>query len=148
MSLEIREFLPDDYDAVLALWQACEGVGLSESDSREGTCRFLERNPKLSRVAVAGSRIVGAVLAGHDGRRGLIHHLAVDPSVRRQGIARRLVESCLDGLRRAGIDKCHVFVFSDNGAAKAFFEVLGATGRLELCVFSLPTGGRRTGDTA
>ena len=139
MPLEIREFTPDDYDAVHALWTICEGVGLSSSDTRLGICRFLERNPGLSFVATSGGRIGGAVLGGHDGRRGLIHHLAVDPSLRRARIATRLVERCLDGLRRAGIDKCHVFVFSDNQAARGFWTALEACERIELSMFSLPT---------
>jgi N-acetylglutamate synthase len=139
MSIEIREFTPDDYDAVDALWTSSEGVGLSRADSREGIRRFLERNPALSLVAVDGSRIAGAVLAGHDGRSGLIHHLAVDGSLRRRGIATRLVRASLMRLREAGIDKCHVLVFGDSASGLAFWRALGATERVELCLFSLPT---------
>ena len=66
----IRSMTIDDYDAVAALWQACPGVGLSDSDTREGVGRFIERNPGTSLVALDGDAVVGAVLCGHDGRRG------------------------------------------------------------------------------
>jgi ribosomal protein S18 acetylase RimI-like enzyme len=71
----------------------------------------------LSLVAVHEDAIVGAVLGGHDGRRGLIHHLAVADSARRSGIGKRLLTECLRRLELAGIDKCHVLVFASNLAA-------------------------------
>ncbi|MEX0586364.1 MAG: hypothetical protein WD176_06955, partial [Pirellulales bacterium] len=76
-SYAISPMLATDYDEVVALWEATEGVGLNESDSRENIARFLARNPGLSMVARVGGQIGGAVLCGHDGRRGYLHHLAV-----------------------------------------------------------------------
>src|SRR5271154_5438166 len=86
---------PDDYDEVIALWQRCEGVGLTPSDSREAVHSFLVRNPALSLVARHAGQIVGAVLCGHDGRRGYIYHLAVSPEHRQQGIGKAIVNECL-----------------------------------------------------
>ncbi|MFQ5903472.1 MAG: GNAT family N-acetyltransferase [Candidatus Binatia bacterium] len=77
MGIVIREMALQDYDEVLALWQTSEGVGLSDADLEEGVARFLDRNPGLSFVALDGEHLVGAVLCGHDGRRGYIHHLVV-----------------------------------------------------------------------
>ena len=78
-AIAIRPMTPDDYGAVHALWLACApGVGLSESDSRDGTRAFLERNPGMSAVALAGDLLVGAVLCGHDGRRGTAHLASAD----------------------------------------------------------------------
>jgi GNAT superfamily N-acetyltransferase len=91
---------PDDYDAVLALWQRCEGVGLTPSDSREAVRAYLIRNPGLSFVARQDGKIVGAVLCGHDGRRGYLYHLAVAPENRHQGLGRAIVDACLSGWRR------------------------------------------------
>ena len=87
---QLRPMRIADYDEVLALWQKSEGVGLGESDDRAAIAAYLARNPGLSLVAVAGKRTVGAVLCGHDGRRGYLHHLAAASSHRRQGIARAL----------------------------------------------------------
>ena len=92
-----------DYAEVNALWRATEGLGLSESDEREPIAANLDRNPGMSFVAVNGDCIVGAVLGGHDGRRGYLHHLAVTPGWRRRGIGRALVETSLAQLKAAGI---------------------------------------------
>jgi hypothetical protein len=79
----MRDFALADYDTVLALWRSCEGIGLSDSDTREAIATYLARNPGLSLVATdADGVIVGAVLGGHDGRRGYLHHLAVAPAHR------------------------------------------------------------------
>ena len=126
----------DDYDAVLALWQEAEGIGLSAADGREAIGRYLLRNPGLSFTAWDGELLVGAVLCGHDGRRGFIHHLAVRESHRRQGIGQMLVERCLDELRKQGIDKCHLFVFAHNAAAIAFWQALGWTLRNDIAIMS------------
>lgn len=137
MSIEVRPMTPDSYDQVMALWQAAEGVGLSDADSRPAIGQYVARNPGLSLLAYQDDRLVGAVHCGHDGRRGYIHHLAVRPEARRQGIGRRLVQECLAGLRREGIQKCHLFVFQQNEPAIAFWEAIGFTGRDELSMMSI-----------
>lgn len=142
MAIELREMTIDDYEQVYDLWKSCEGIGLSDADSKQGIERFLKRNPGLSFVAMDGDQIVGAALCGHDGRRGYIHHLAVRHSHRRQGIGRSLVGRCMYSLMRIGINKCHLFVFGDNQDAIAFWERVGWTRRVELMMMSqqLPHG--------
>jgi putative acetyltransferase len=130
-------FTIDMYDTVYALWGECEGVGVdSDCDSRCGVQAYLDRNPGMSFVAMAGATIVGAVLAGHDGRRGFMYHLAVRPSHRRHGIGRVLVERCLAALGEAGIHKCHVFVFHANAGGKAFWQSVGWTLRTDIRALS------------
>ena len=97
-----REFSIDDYDAAFQLWQRVEGLEVAEGDDKEGVAQFVARNPGLSRVAIDGSTVVGVAICGHDGRRGHIYHVAVDPAYRRYGLGKRLVQECLDGLRRVG----------------------------------------------
>lgn len=136
MSFRIREMIIQDYEEVLALWRASEGIGLSGADSEHGIARFMQRNPGLCFVARDDSQLVGAVLCGHDGRRGYIHHLAISRSHRRQGTGKALVQRCLAGLRSAGIDKCHLFVFTDNHDAITFRERIGWLERAELTMMS------------
>ena len=136
MNTEITTFSIDVYEDVLALWKQCEGVGLSDADSRESIQAYLSRNQDMSFVAAIDGRIVGVILAGHDGRRGYIHHLAVHPSSRRQGIARRLVEHSLAALADAGIQKCHIFIFNDNADGIAFWKSDGWTRRSDISVVS------------
>lgn len=137
MSFVIREMTIDDYDPVIQLWQKTEGVGLSSADSREAIARYLSRNPGMSFVAVLDDgQMVGAVLCGHDGRRGFLHHLAVQPDYRRQGIGRALVNHCITRLELEGIDKCHLFVFRTNTTGQAFWKGLGWTERQTLAIMS------------
>jgi len=136
VSVEYYPMSMADYDEALALWQASEGVGLSQADSREAIARYLERNPGLSFAARAGGELVGAVLAGHDGRRGFLHHLAVKPAYRRQGIGRALTERCLAALRAEGIEKTHLFVYAENHAGRQFWRSLGWYERPELVIMS------------
>jgi ribosomal protein S18 acetylase RimI-like enzyme len=136
MNLIIKEMTIDDYDPVLALWQTAAGVGLSEADSRDNIAAFLERNPGLSFVAFDEEQLIGVILCGHDGRRGYIHHLAVSPSHRRQGVGQALVARSLAALERAGIGKCHIFVFRENEVALAFWQSAGWIDRVDLTMLS------------
>ena len=86
---------------------------------------YLARNPGLSFVAVQGCKIIGAVLCGHDGRRGYLHHLAVAQGHRRNGIGTALVDKALDALRTKGIRKCHGFILDQNRAALEFWQSIG-----------------------
>ncbi len=136
MRIHLREMTIDNYDAVYAVWQNSEGIGLSDADSKEGIKRFLERNPGLSYIALDGDHVVGAALCGHDGRRGYIHHLAVVHTHRRQGIGRSLVSRCMFSLMQIGISKCHLFVFDQNQGAIDFWNRVGWTQRVELMMMS------------
>jgi putative acetyltransferase len=128
----VRHFRIEDFDAVIALWRRTEGVGLNESDTRRANTAYLRRNPKLSFVAEKDGRIIGAVLCGHDGRRGYLHHLAVSKRHRCRGIGRRLVNACLAKLRQAGIPKCNIFIFASNAEGMKFWTRTGWSLRTEL----------------
>ena len=136
MAFLIKPLTLDQYEQALALWQTSEGIGLSAADSPAGLAAFLERNPGLSFVALAGQELVGVILCGHDGRRGYIHHLAVKQSRRRQGLGRKLVHYSLAALQQAGIDKCHIFVFRQNQAALDFWQNTGWVERVDLTILS------------
>jgi ribosomal protein S18 acetylase RimI-like enzyme len=120
-----REFRIEDYDAALQLWQRVEGLEVAEGDDKQGVAQFLARNAGLSRVASDGPAIVGVVMCGHDGRRGHIYHLAVDPAYRRYGLGKRLVQECLDGLRRAGVVRAIILVADYNLGGAEFWKRAG-----------------------
>jgi ribosomal protein S18 acetylase RimI-like enzyme len=123
--IETRKFLVDDYAAVVELWKRVDGLEIAEGDDRKSVAEFLLRNPGLSCVATDGPTIVGVALCGHDGRRGHIYHLAVDPKYRGLGLGKRLVDECLDGLRPAGIQRAIILVAHDNPRGRAFWKRCG-----------------------
>jgi len=142
MTVHIRPMTIDDYDRVLALWDGTPGIGLGTADSREAIAGYLERNPGLSLVAEAGRdgpAVVGAVLCGHDGRRGYLYHLAVDPAARRNGVGRALVAHCMDALAALGIERCHILVFRDNGPGTAFWLAGAWVEQSKIALFSRGT---------
>ena len=136
MSIEIREMGIEDYDAVMKLWQVSKGIGLSEADSRPSLASCLERNPGLSFVALFNGEVVAAVLCGHDGRRGYIHHLAVRPDFRRKALGRELVARGPNGLKQFGIQKCHLLVCESNTAALSFWRKINWSECHDLKVWS------------
>ena len=123
----------DDYDNVYALWLSCPGMGLNNlDDSYEGIAQYLARNPTTCFVAVEQSHIIGAVLSGHDGRRGYIGHTAVSPAYQRQGIGKQLVETALAAFKAERINKVNLVAFAHNENGNAFWEKMGFTQRPDL----------------
>ena len=129
----IRPMTIADYDGVYDLWISTPGMGLNTTDdSREGITQYLRRNPTTCFVAEEAGRIVGVIIAGHDGRRGFIYHTAVRPECRKQGIATQLVEHAMDALEKEGIHKAALVVFERNALGNAFWERIGFEERTDL----------------
>jgi N-acetylglutamate synthase len=128
MTIIFSPMSPSDFDDAEALWNATEHMGAGPGDDRESISSYLERNPGMSFVARDSERrgaLAGALLCGHDGRRGILYHLAVSSVYRRMGIGRGLVERAVESLKSAGIRKCNLLVFKDNTSGMAFWESMG-----------------------
>jgi len=126
----------EDYDEVYAMWQTTSKRALSNADSREQIERYLDRNAGMSQVAVADGKIVGTVLAGHDGRRGFIHHMAVMPQYRRKGIGHSLANTAIEKIKAEGIDKTHIFCYQNNETGQNFWKDFGFKKRDDVFVYS------------
>ncbi len=131
-----------DYEAVMQLLAATEGVRLREADSREATARYLERNPGLSFVAILDGKVAGCIMSGHDGRRGYLQHLAVWPQMRRRGAGAALAAACLAELEKLGIHKTHLDVLVENTAAQRFWQRRGWQKRDDILRYSFAKGSR------
>lgn len=126
----IRVMTIDDYDEVYALWMGIHGFAIrSIDDSKEGVTRFLRRNPTTSMVAVSDGKIVGAILCGHDGRRGCLYHVCVKETFRKQGIGQKMVRACLAALKEEQINKVNLLAFKSNEVGNRFWQGLGWTFR-------------------
>ena len=130
----------DDYEDVVQLWSEMEVVKLRDADSREGIDKYLRRNPDLTFLATDSEKVIGTIMAGHDGKRGYTQHLAVSDQFRREGVATKLVSLCLDSLRAEGILKSHVMILSSNELAKQFWRSLGWEPRSDIELYSFING--------
>ena len=125
-----------DYEQALQLWQSLPGMGLSDADEKETIRDFLQKNPSTCFAATKDENLIGTILGGSDGRRGYIYHLAVQQSEQNKGIGNKLVDLCLNEFKKAGIQKCHIFVISDNSEGIAFWEKIGWQLRDDILVMS------------
>ena len=131
--MTIRTMVIEDYDKVKALWMTIHGFGIrSVDDSREGVARFLKRNPTSSVVAEENGEIIGAILCGHDGRRGCLYHVCVAEKHRRRGIGKAMVVFCMNALKEEQINKVSLIAFTRNDIGNAFWNCIGWTKREDL----------------
>lgn len=132
----IRDFrFPEDYPAVFALWShAGPGIHLRKSDEPGEIAKKLLRDPDLFLVAEADGEIVGAVVGGFDGRRGMVYHLAVSPEKRQYGIGQGLMDELENRLRAKGCIRCTLLVDPANNDSIRFYENRGWI-RMPLYVF-------------
>ena len=115
-----------DYPEVKDLWLSIKGFAIrSIDDSFEGVSRFLKRNPTTSVVARQEGRVVGAILCGHDGRRGCLYHVCVRQDCRRQGIGKAMVSFCMRALKEEQISKVSLIAFTTNDVGNAFWKEIG-----------------------
>lgn len=121
MPVEIRALTAADIPAALQLWSKTEGVEVAEGDRPEEIARFLARNPGLSTVAEEEGRLVGAVLCGHDGRRGYVYHLAIRPDRRGRGLGREIMRRSLGQLQAAGLARALLLVEAGNRGGHEFW---------------------------
>ncbi|MGD8996742.1 MAG: GNAT family N-acetyltransferase [Anaerolineae bacterium] len=123
----VRELGLDDLDRLLALWQRAglHSLKLQGRDSRDALARQLASGVQTILGMESDGKLVGAVIATHDGRKGWINRLAVDPDYRRRGYAGTLIEAAERVLREQGLRVIAALVESDNRASLALFRRLG-----------------------
>lgn len=134
----IRCMKPEDYPGVYNLWTRIKGFAIrSVDDSEENVLRFLKRNPDMSYVAEEDGKIVGAVLCGHDGRRGCLYHVCVDEQYRKRGIGTALAKATTEALKKEGINKVSLVAFSTNETGNRFWQKLGWDMRGDLVSYDM-----------
>lgn len=126
-AFQLRQFsYPQDYPAVIALWStAGPGIHVRRSDQPDEIIKKLQRDPDLFLLAESGQQIIGTVMGGFDGRRGMIYHLAVADAWRRQGVGEALMNEVERRMREKGCIRSYLLVTSDNETAIRFYEKRG-----------------------
>lgn len=123
-SLVIRPFRLEDEASVIALWRAC-GLVVPWNDPVKDIRRKLAVQAELFLVAEIDGRVAAATMLGYDGHRGWVYYLAVDPSRRREGLGRALMEEAEARLRPLGCPKICLQIRYSNTAVVAFYKSLG-----------------------
>ena len=131
--IKVRTMRMEDYSGVQSLWMSIKGFAIrSVDDSREGVELFLKRNPATNVVAESDGRIVGAILCGHDGRRGCLYHVCVAEQYRMRGIGKAMVVKAMEALKEERINKVSLIAFTGNDIGNAFWKQIGWTKREDL----------------
>lgn len=132
-NFSLRVMQIEDYEKVYSLWMTIDGFGIrSIDDAYEGVARFLKRNPTTSVVAEADGKIVGAILCGHDGRRGCFYHVCVHKDYRKHGIGKAMAVFCMKALQKEEINKVSLIAFQSNEVGNKFWRKVGWTFREDL----------------
>ncbi len=126
-----------DYPKLIKLWEAAGNIEVRQTDTPEVLARFLYRNPTCSYAAYAGTRLIGAILAGHDGWRGHLYHMAVKPDYRERGVGTRLVSAAVSALKSEDIQRIHCLVKRDNLIAQQFWEACSFELREDISDYAL-----------
>ncbi len=134
--IQIRVMTIDHYEEVYELWKSTGSIQLKKSDELKEIQRMIERNPDTCLIGVVEDRIVAAVMGGFDGRRGMIHHLAVDPTEQGKGYGRLMLEELECRFTEMGVIKLNLFVVDTNEKVISFYEKLGYIQRPELVPMS------------
>lgn len=126
VEFSLRHFKIDDYDALIKLWQAAElPYKPSGRDRKENLCRELEYGSGIFLVAENKGEIIGSAFGTHDGRKGWINRVAVDPRFQRQGIATKLVRELEKHFEGMGIGIIACLIETWNKESMVFFEKRG-----------------------
>ena len=133
--MNIKSFTMDDYFSIIVLWKKA-GINVGSSDTKEELEKMLVRNPNLSLVGKEDEKIIAVVLGGYDGRRGYVHHLAVDPAYQNKGYGRALMKELIRRFKNMQVHKIHLFIEKYNRTVIDFYNKLGWEIRDDLVMMS------------
>jgi len=137
MEVSIRKFQISDYEEVINLWQLCQlPLKPQGRDSRWQLEQQIKLDQIIFLVAEKEGRVIGTVLASHDGRKGWINRLAVHPDARRQGLGTLLVKRAEEELEKRGLSLLAALIEEDNTASRQLFARLGYEPHPEIIYFS------------
>jgi ribosomal protein S18 acetylase RimI-like enzyme len=133
--MKIEKFTMESYETVVNLWKK-SGINVGSTDTRKEIERMLEHNPNLFLIGKDNDRLISVVMGGFDGRRGYVHHLAVDPDFQRRGYGRMIIDDLIEKFRKMGVHKIHLFIEQYNRDVVEFYRTLGWEIRDDLIMMS------------
>ena len=133
--MKIEQFIMKDYPKIINIWEKA-GINIGSSDTKEEIEKILKRNPDLVLVGKLNHIIIAVVLGGYDGRRGYVHHLAVDPDYQRKGYGKKLMDELMQRFKKMRVHKVHLFIEKYNSSVINFYKQLGWEIRDDLVMMS------------
>jgi ribosomal protein S18 acetylase RimI-like enzyme len=135
IKMKIEKFKIEYYDEVVGLWRKA-GVEIVSSDTIDEVTRVLNRNPDLFLIGKLHEKVIAVVIGAFDGRRGYVHHLAVDPDYQKMGYGKTIMEALIEQFRTKNIQKVHLFIEKSNKSVIKFYSNLGWDMRADLIMMS------------
>ncbi|MBD3194939.1 MAG: GNAT family N-acetyltransferase [Candidatus Lokiarchaeota archaeon] len=133
--MKIEQLSIKEYEEVLNLWKKTE-LSVGSSDTKKQVKRMIERNPNLCLVGKLNVKTVAVVLGAFDGRRGYVHHLAVDPDYQRKRYGSMLMAELMKRFKKIKVHKVHLFIEKRNQDVIKFYKEIGWTFRDDLVMMS------------
>lgn len=134
--MDIEKFSMDYYNDVIKLWKKA-GISVGSSDTVEELKTMLKRNPRLFLIGKSNNHVIAVVMGAFDGRRGYVHHLAVDPKHQKKGYGKILMDELMKNFRQMGVHKVHLFIEKYNEEIVDFYLKLGWEIRDDLIMMSI-----------
>ncbi len=135
IKMKIEKFKIESYDEVVGLWRKA-GIEIVSSDTIDEVTRVLNRNPDLFLIGKLHEKVMAVVIGTFDGRRGYVHHLAVDPDYQKVGFGKTIMDALIEQFRTKNIQKVHLFIEKSNKSVIKFYSNLGWDVREDLIMMS------------
>jgi GNAT superfamily N-acetyltransferase len=123
-ALTIKTIEDGDLTEVIALWRRCGSTRAWNDPAGDIALARREANATVL-LGRSDGALVASVLVGHDGHRGWVYYVTVDPDHRFKGYGRVIMTAAEDWLRARGIEKLQLMVRRDNAKVHTFYESLG-----------------------
>jgi len=133
--MKIENFSLQFYEDVVIIWKKT-GISITSSDTKKEVNVMLNKNPDLCLIAKIDEKVIGVVMGGFDGRRGYVHHLAIDPEYQRKGYGKLLMDELTERFQKKRVHKVHHFIEKHNKDVINFYRKLGWEIRNDLVMMS------------
>ena len=133
--MKIEKYSMKSYAEVITLWRKA-GISVGSSDTMEELKKMYQRNPQLFLIGKINKKVVGVVMGGFDGRRGYLHHLAIDPDYQKRGYGKIMMDALVGKFRKMGVHKIHLFIEKYNKEVVKFYSNSGWEIRDDLIMMS------------
>ncbi len=133
--MKIELFTMRYYHDIINLWKR-SGIEVSSSDTQDEIAKILKRNPDLFLIGKEDENVVAVGIGAFDGRRGYVHHLAIDPDYQKKKYGKMMMDDLIERFRKKKVHKVHLFIEKHNEEVVDFYKKLGWDIRDDLIMMS------------